>query len=210
MAAARQGRCGWRPSRRAGEAIRLDPKYAQAHSNLGALYLEQKKYAEAITCARAAIQADPKLAIAYAMLGDLLVRAGEMSPVPARAADRSCTARQAMGIIARQTPARARCPGAARGEQVMSPDDGIQATNSSSRIPAVETARHMGRGSPRVGQQFEPVYGEFERVVSVGAGELVGITGPLKRSSGIETPCPSVRSLSSTDADSKTVRGGVP
>jgi tetratricopeptide (TPR) repeat protein len=42
------------------------------------IYLNQKKYAEAIACAREAIKADPKFATAHAMLGDLLLRTGDI------------------------------------------------------------------------------------------------------------------------------------
>ncbi len=42
------------------EAIKHDPKNAFAHNNLGEIYLQQKKYVEAIAYAREAIKASPK------------------------------------------------------------------------------------------------------------------------------------------------------
>jgi len=51
------------------EAIRLDPKYAQAHKNLGRLWAEENKLDEAIKEFKAAIQLDPKEAEAHYNLG---------------------------------------------------------------------------------------------------------------------------------------------
>jgi hypothetical protein len=51
------------------EAIRLDPKLALAHTNLGTIYLQRKNFPDALACARAAIRADPKYSNAHAMLG---------------------------------------------------------------------------------------------------------------------------------------------
>jgi cytochrome c-type biogenesis protein CcmH/NrfG len=42
------------------EAIRLDPKYAMAHANLGSVLLDKNEYPEAIKEIATAYQLDPK------------------------------------------------------------------------------------------------------------------------------------------------------
>jgi Flp pilus assembly protein TadD len=42
------------------EAIRIEPKYAMAHANLGSLLLEKGNYAEAVKEIVTAYQIDPK------------------------------------------------------------------------------------------------------------------------------------------------------
>ena len=42
------------------EAIRIDPKYAMAHANLGSLLLDEGHYAEAMKEVVTAYQIDPK------------------------------------------------------------------------------------------------------------------------------------------------------
>ena len=53
-------------------AVELDPKYAAAHSNLGAVLADQKKLDEAIAAFRKAIELDPKYAGAHHNLGTVL------------------------------------------------------------------------------------------------------------------------------------------
>jgi eukaryotic-like serine/threonine-protein kinase len=54
------------------EAIRLDPKYADAHKNLGDALREKKELGGAITAYKVAIGLDPSFAIAYRCLGSAL------------------------------------------------------------------------------------------------------------------------------------------
>ena len=56
-------------------AISLDPQFAEAHGNLGVLYGQQGKSAEAEELLRKAIENNPKYAQAYVNLG--LILAGE-------------------------------------------------------------------------------------------------------------------------------------
>ncbi len=51
------------------KAIELDPKYAAAHSNLGAALKEKGQLDEAIACYRKAIELEPKFAAAHSNLG---------------------------------------------------------------------------------------------------------------------------------------------
>ena len=60
------------------EAIKHDPNYAFAHFNLGEIYRQQERYAEAIACARDAIKADPIFSNAQAMLGLALRDSGDI------------------------------------------------------------------------------------------------------------------------------------
>ena len=52
-----------RPSPAYRKAIELDPKYAEAHNNLGIALTSQRKLDEAIACYRKAIELDPKFAV---------------------------------------------------------------------------------------------------------------------------------------------------
>jgi Flp pilus assembly protein TadD len=54
-------------------------KYAPAHTNLGALDFDQKKYPEALACAREALRGDPKYADVHALLGLALQRTGDLA-----------------------------------------------------------------------------------------------------------------------------------
>jgi tetratricopeptide (TPR) repeat protein len=54
-------------------AIRLDPSFAQAHVNLGNLYSQQRKYAEAVPEYQEALKLDAKLADAHYHLGQVYV-----------------------------------------------------------------------------------------------------------------------------------------
>ncbi len=61
------------------QAIKLQPKFATAQTNLSVVYVNQKKYPAAIACARAAIAADPKYAKGHAILGLALRESGDIS-----------------------------------------------------------------------------------------------------------------------------------
>jgi len=54
------------------EAIKLDSKYAEAHSQLGIALARQKKFFEAIAAFKNAIELNPKLAAAHSNLGAVL------------------------------------------------------------------------------------------------------------------------------------------
>jgi tetratricopeptide (TPR) repeat protein/predicted Ser/Thr protein kinase len=60
-------------------AIKADPGNAQVLNNLGSLYIQLRRYPEAIECARAALEIDPKYAHAHATLGVALGKAGDHS-----------------------------------------------------------------------------------------------------------------------------------
>jgi tetratricopeptide (TPR) repeat protein len=60
------------------KAVELDPRNADAHSNLGALLCDElKDYGKAVECFRKAIKLDPKHATAHCDLGGLLCNHGE-------------------------------------------------------------------------------------------------------------------------------------
>jgi tetratricopeptide (TPR) repeat protein len=59
------------------KAVRLDPKLAAAHLQLGILYYQQGVTSEAISAYRKAIEANPQLVEAHYRLGQLYSRAGE-------------------------------------------------------------------------------------------------------------------------------------
>jgi cytochrome c-type biogenesis protein CcmH/NrfG len=50
-----------------------------SHYSLGALYMNQQNWEEAIVQARSAIKADPTLAITHAMLGAALQKTGDIA-----------------------------------------------------------------------------------------------------------------------------------
>jgi tetratricopeptide (TPR) repeat protein len=60
------------------EALRLDPRYALAHNNLGAALRAQGDLAGAVRCHREALRLDPKLALAHYNLGNALQDQGEL------------------------------------------------------------------------------------------------------------------------------------
>jgi Flp pilus assembly protein TadD len=57
----------------------LEPKNALAHNNLCVIYIELKKYTDAIACAQEAIRLDPKISTAHVMLGFALQETGDIS-----------------------------------------------------------------------------------------------------------------------------------
>jgi len=65
------------------KAVRLDPKLAAAHLQLGILYSQQAVTSEAISAYRKAIEANPQLAEPHYRLGQLYSRAGEKSKAQA-------------------------------------------------------------------------------------------------------------------------------
>jgi len=65
------------------KAVRLDPKLAAAHLQLGILYSQQGVTSEAISAYRKAIEANPQLAEPHYRLGQLYSRAGEKSKAQA-------------------------------------------------------------------------------------------------------------------------------
>jgi len=60
------------------KAIALDPKYAQAHNDLGVALWNKGQWAEAIACCQKAIELDPKLAMAHFNLGIALADKGQL------------------------------------------------------------------------------------------------------------------------------------
>jgi tetratricopeptide (TPR) repeat protein len=61
------------------DAVTLDPQFADAHLELGALYAEQAKYSEAIPEYRRAIAINPDLAAAHYRLAQAYTRTGDES-----------------------------------------------------------------------------------------------------------------------------------
>jgi tetratricopeptide (TPR) repeat protein len=59
------------------KAVALDPGLAEAHQQLGNLYSDQKKYAEAVPEYQAALQHDPDMADAHYRLGQAYVHTGQ-------------------------------------------------------------------------------------------------------------------------------------
>jgi tetratricopeptide (TPR) repeat protein len=59
------------------KSLALDPKLAEAHLQLGNLYSDQNKYAEAIPEYTRALELNSDLADAYYRLGQAYVRTGE-------------------------------------------------------------------------------------------------------------------------------------
>ena len=59
------------------QSLELDPKLAEAHLQLGNLYSDQNKYAEAIPEYKRALELNSDLADAYYRLGQAYVRTGE-------------------------------------------------------------------------------------------------------------------------------------
>ena len=50
-------------------ALELKPDYAEAHTNLGAAFMDQGKLEEAVACCRRALELKPDLAAAHNNLG---------------------------------------------------------------------------------------------------------------------------------------------
>ena len=67
-----------RPRRRWRQAIKLDPKNAQALNNLGIINYERRKFDEAIKYYRARIAAQPAMAEAHNNLGNALRMTGDV------------------------------------------------------------------------------------------------------------------------------------
>lgn len=59
------------------EALALDPKFADAHLQLGIIYSEQQNYAEAVREYRRTLELNPSLYVAHYRLGQALVRLGD-------------------------------------------------------------------------------------------------------------------------------------
>jgi len=59
------------------DAVALDPQFADAHLELGALYAEQAKYSDAIPEYRRAIAINPDLAAAHYRLAQVYARTGD-------------------------------------------------------------------------------------------------------------------------------------
>ncbi len=58
-------------------AVALDPQFADAHLELGALYAEQAKYSDAISEYRRALAITPNLAAAHYRLAQAYARTGD-------------------------------------------------------------------------------------------------------------------------------------
>ena len=71
------------------KSLALDPKLAEAHLQLGNLYSDQNKYAEAIPEYERARELDPDLADVHYRLGQAYVRTGEKDRAQQQFADLS-------------------------------------------------------------------------------------------------------------------------
>ena len=79
------------------KAIALDPKLAEAHLQLGNLYSDQSKYAEAIPEYERALQLNPDLADAHYRLGQAYVHTGDKERAQAAVSGLSAAPRGAPG-----------------------------------------------------------------------------------------------------------------
>jgi tetratricopeptide (TPR) repeat protein len=64
-------------ARRYEKAVKADPSYAEAHSNLGYSYRKQGKFDKAVRSYKKAISLDPKLAEAHEYLGEAYAEMGK-------------------------------------------------------------------------------------------------------------------------------------
>jgi predicted O-linked N-acetylglucosamine transferase (SPINDLY family) len=62
-----------------GAALRLKPDFAAAHINLGNVFMNQKKFPEAVASYRRAVSAKPDIAVAHNNLGNALRSQGELA-----------------------------------------------------------------------------------------------------------------------------------
>ncbi len=60
------------------QAIRLQPGFAEAHNNLGNIFLFQRKFDQAVACYRQALQLNPASAEAFHNLGNVLKEQGQL------------------------------------------------------------------------------------------------------------------------------------
>jgi tetratricopeptide (TPR) repeat protein len=58
-------------------AVKIDPSYAEAYSNLGYTYRKQEQFDKAVRAYKKAIELDPKLAEAYEYLGEAYAEMGK-------------------------------------------------------------------------------------------------------------------------------------
>ena len=64
-------------ARKYEKAVKADPSYAEAHSNLGYSYRKQGKFDKAVRSYKKAISLDPKLAEAHEYLGEAYAEMGK-------------------------------------------------------------------------------------------------------------------------------------
>ena len=64
-------------ARKYEKAVKADPSYAEAHSNLGYSYRKQGKFDKAVRSYKKAISLDPKLAEAHEYLGEVYAEMGK-------------------------------------------------------------------------------------------------------------------------------------
>ena len=64
-------------ARKYEKAVKADPNYAEAHSNLGYSYRKQGKFDKAVQSYKKAISLDPKLAEAHEYLGEAYAEMGK-------------------------------------------------------------------------------------------------------------------------------------
>ena len=58
-------------------AVKIDPSYAEAYSNLGYTYRKQEQFDKAVRAYKKAIELDPQLAEAYEYLGEAYAEMGK-------------------------------------------------------------------------------------------------------------------------------------
>ena len=64
-------------SKKYERAVKIDPSYAEAYSNLGYTYRKQEKFDKAVRAYKKAIKLDPKLAEAHEYLGEAYAEMGK-------------------------------------------------------------------------------------------------------------------------------------